>query len=186
MSAEYLSYVMSQNLAHKEAKRQKKIEKRFALNLLNQAQDSSWEEHELARLFMLMTEAIELSQKKKIKFLKKSKLCGTEFLACLGDHGLVLSPKDFMAIIESKAKNPTELARVLDQNLDHSVVSVSDMDFINFVSLSLSSSHLISHPPSSADPHPRPSRGVHPKAIPAHYSHSLLPFQFPHSLRENP
>jgi hypothetical protein len=173
---------MAQNLAHKEAKKQKKIEKRFALNLLHQAQDSSWEEHELARLFMLMTEAIDLSKKKRIKFLKKSKLCGTEFLACLGDHGLVLSPKDFMSIIKSKAKNPNELVRVLDQNLDQNVVSVSDMDFISFVSLLLPQIPLtpppllLSLPPPLADALAHSSRGVHPKAIFTNHSNPLLSF----------
>lgn len=129
------NYILTEIINKKNKKKQKKIESSFSLSILNKAQSIGWEDHELARLFLLLTDTINLSNKKKLKFLKKTNLYNTEFLACLGDNGYILSSKDFLSILQSKAKNSNELIRILGENLEHSVVSADDMDFIQFVSL---------------------------------------------------
>lgn len=131
---EYLSYVMNQTLHNRDEKRIKKIQQRFALNLLQNAQENSWEDHELARLFLLISNTINFSNKKRLKFLKKTQLYSTEFLACLGDEGIHLSTQDIISILQSNARNVNELIKILDQNLEHGVIDISNKEFLDFVS----------------------------------------------------
>jgi hypothetical protein len=138
-----------------ERKREKKIQKRFLLNILHTASQGTslnsssssttggpgsgdiWEDHELARLFLLLTETMAMTNKKKIKLLSKiPSLSSSEFLACLQDSGLTIPTKDLLGLIQSKAKNFNEMIQILQNNLEQNVIDLQDensMQFVQFV-----------------------------------------------------
>lgn len=126
---EYESYLISQTRENKERKRKSKIEKKFAVSLLNQAE--GWEDHELARLFLLISDTFNFSNKKKMKFLKQTHICNPEFLACLTDLGISLSPGDVLSLVQSQSHNYEGLIRTLNQMLEYNLVNTSDLEFIH-------------------------------------------------------
>jgi hypothetical protein len=137
---------MAQAMNSNERKREKKIQKRFLINILQTANSSyggpssgvgssgCWEEHELARLFLLLTETMNLSNKKKIKLLSKlPSLSSSEFLACLQDSGLTIPTKDLLKLIQSKAKNFNEMLQILHSNLEQNVIDLRSETSAQFV-----------------------------------------------------
>lgn len=72
-----------------------KFLKRFCGSMLEDA-DQLWEDHEKAKLLMLMQEKLRLSEKKFWKWLCKYTEPTAELIACLGDTGLQMQTKSII------------------------------------------------------------------------------------------
>mmetsp|Transcript_3853 Transcript_3853/g.5998 ORF Transcript_3853/g.5998 Transcript_3853/m.5998 type:complete len:417 (+) Transcript_3853:52-1302(+) len=125
-----ISLLMAESMNREAKKKTRKVERKFALSILEEAKNSDWEDHELAKLIFLISGKMGLSNKKLLKFLRKSSVCTTDLLACLGDGGVVFPAKTALSLLKAKAKDSRHMSSLITQGIDHGIFNPCNSDLI--------------------------------------------------------
>lgn len=122
MSAE--DHAASDHADRKKAENQ--AVKRFAVALVHQAVANGWEDHELARLVLLVAKEREMSSKKTIKFLTECQICNPVVLARLADDGLAFDVPQIIHAMYNQAGHPDRFIEAVKEGLEQGIVSPKD------------------------------------------------------------
>ena len=108
------------------AKAEDQAVKRFAMALVGQAVDGGWEDHELARLVLLVAKEREMTSKKTIKVLTDCRICNPVVLARLADDGLSFDVPQIIHAMYNQAGHPDRFIEAVKDGLEQGIVSPKD------------------------------------------------------------
>jgi hypothetical protein len=125
-----IANMMAQTFAKRDRKKQRKIQKKFALSLLNGASGCGWEDHETAKLVGLIAESMEFSDKKLLRFLSKTSIMSSEMIACVIDNGTKIKPLTIISFLRKSVNSMDEFIAEFAQSFDHDILSADDPEVI--------------------------------------------------------
>lgn len=119
----------------KKDKKIKKALKKFASQLVIQASDENWEEHELAKLLALIVAQLGLSSSKLEKFLSSLDCITPMILNGLNDNGFSISSIRMLHMIYNSSHGIAHFQSKMAEALDQDMFTVTDDVFIEEVRL---------------------------------------------------
>jgi hypothetical protein len=108
----------------------KRAIKSFSIALIGHAKDSNWEDHEIARLVLLIARERQLTPKKTIKFLASCSICNPVVLSRLGDEGLSFDASQIIIAMYDQARHIDGFIEVINESLEEGILSVKDDETI--------------------------------------------------------
>lgn len=115
------------------AKKKKKICRHFAYQLIANALDMGWEEHEVANLLLLIGSQLEMDNKKMVKCLQASASGTPGVVVQLIDNGFVFTSAQLLSLfVNSNASS--NLGRSMSIAMEHNLFNLNDQDTLNTVS----------------------------------------------------
>ena len=100
--------------------------KTFSEALIAQAEQCDWEEHELARLVLLIAKERNLSDKKTLKFLAECNICKPIVLARLNDAGLTFTASSIIHAMHEHAGHVDRFIETIGEGFEQGVLSTKD------------------------------------------------------------
>lgn len=112
----------------------KKICKLFSLKLIENAMESGYEPHEIARLATLVISQLDLSHKKAIKFIIRccNQMSNPEFLSNLEDYGFMLDSTERIDVLYSLSADSDDFGRMIKMGIESEFIS-PDIDTVSMV-----------------------------------------------------
>lgn len=107
-----------------------KLVKRFCGRMLEETQES-WEDHEKAKLVMLMQGLLQMSERKFWKWLGKHADPTPELIACLGDSGLALQTQSVIQMFGSGSLD--RILASLEECFESGLLDVNSDDVLQSV-----------------------------------------------------
>lgn len=111
-------------------KAEMKFLKRFCGKLLSNA-DDTWEDHERAKLLVLMQQELQLSERKLLRFVTKYDEATPDLLACLGDVGVELQTSSLLQLFKSFSQDM--ICRKTEEYCESGLLSPDDLGDMTMV-----------------------------------------------------
>ena len=102
----------------------------FSVALVEQAGQCLWEEHELARLVLLIAKGRDLSNKKTLKFLAECNICSPIVLAHLHDKGLSFTASSIIHAMYEQSGHVDRFIEMIGDSFEQGILSIRDDDCI--------------------------------------------------------
>ena len=109
---------------------EKRAIKQFSIALMAQAEQCSWEDHELARLVLLISKQRSLSSKKTLKFMAECNLCKPIVLALLRDEGLTFIASSIIHTMHEHAGHADRFIDMINEGFEQGILSTNDDESI--------------------------------------------------------
>lgn len=136
-----IPHFMAHAMAKKERKRRRKNNKNYSAELLHNAVSSGWEDHEVAKLIVLVSGSLEFSNKKLLRFLKKTTLMSPGVIACLQDSGIKIKADSVVTSLLDSAASPDRVSRIFAEGFECGIISTDDPAVIIAVGVVIIHSH---------------------------------------------
>jgi hypothetical protein len=102
----------------------------FAFRLIAEAEGRSWEDHEIARLVVLISEVRNWSSEQILLFLVGSQVCKPIVLSCLFDFGVSFSGPCIVHAMHEQADHIERFIDAINDCLEEGVLSTEDDESI--------------------------------------------------------
>lgn len=106
----------------------------FSYNLIKNALEMNWEDHDIANLIKLIANQLDLDNSKLIKLLEKTETGTPSILSNVLDNSLYdFTPAQLVSVILSTAKNLTHFINLMGESLEYDMFNLSNADTIDMV-----------------------------------------------------
>ena len=136
-----------EEMAHKR-RALMKAQKKFSIALVEEAKENDWEEHEIARLVILISKVRELNAVKTLKLLQRCEVCTPIVLATLSDSEFEISSSQLIGALYDQAGHVDKFIEVIEDSLEQDLLNLTDPDTIDAVCFFILH-HLLQHSASS-------------------------------------
>ena len=126
-----------EEMAHKR-RTLMKAQKKFSIALVEEAKENEWEEHEIARLVILISKVRELTPVKALKLLQRCQVCTPIVLATLSDSDFEISSAQLIGALYDQAGHVDRFIEVIEDSLDQDLLNLTDPNTIDAVRFSKS------------------------------------------------
>lgn len=110
-----------------------KAQKTFSIALVEEAKENDWEEHEIARLVILISKVRELNAVKTLKLLQRCEVCTPIVLATLSDSDFEISSSQLIGALYDQAGHVDKFIEVIEDSLEQDILNLTDPDTIDAV-----------------------------------------------------
>ena len=110
-----------------------KAQKKFSIALIEEAKENDWEEHEIARLVILITKVRELTPVKTLKLLQRCEVCTPIVLATLSDSNFEISSAQLIGALYDQAGHVDKFIEVIEDSLEQDLLNLTDPNTIDAV-----------------------------------------------------
>jgi hypothetical protein len=110
-----------------------KAQKKFSIALVEEAKENDWEEHEIARLVILISKVRELNAVKTLKLLQRCEVCTPIVLATLSDSEFEISSSQLIGALYDQAGHVDKFIEVIEDSLEQDLLNLTDPDTIDAV-----------------------------------------------------
>ena len=107
-------------------KKELKVCKLFGANLMKQALNNGWEDHEVARLLILISDELCFSGKSFYKFLLNAECSTPGVLSILVDEGITLTPAQLLTLVSSPADSNASLMSIISECMEQHLFDLDD------------------------------------------------------------
>ena len=121
-----------EEMAHKR-RALMKAQKKFSIALVEEAKENDWEEHEIARLVILISKVRELNAVKTLKLLQRCEVCTPIVLATLSDSEFEISSSQLIGALYDQAGHVDKFIEVIEDSLEQDLLNLTDPDTIDAV-----------------------------------------------------
>jgi hypothetical protein len=121
-----------EEMAHKR-RALMKAQKKFSIALVEEAKENDWEEHEIARLVILISKVRELNAVKTLKLLQRCEVCTPIVLATLSDSDFEISSSQLIGALYDQAGHVDKFIEVIEDSLEQDLLNLTDPDTIDAV-----------------------------------------------------
>jgi hypothetical protein len=136
-----------EEMAHKR-RALMKAQKKFSIALVEEAKENDWEEHEIARLVILISKVRELNAVKTLKLLQRCEVCTPIVLATLSDSDFEISSSQLIGALYDQAGHVDKFIEVIEDSLEQDLLNLTDPDTVDAVCF-FTLHHLLHHSASS-------------------------------------
>lgn len=110
-----------------------KAEKKFSMALIERSKELEWEEHDIARLVLLISKERELDSNKTLKLLQRCEVCTPIVLATLADEDYVFSSSQLIGALYDQAGHVDKFIQVIEDSLEQGLLNITDDGTIDAV-----------------------------------------------------
>jgi hypothetical protein len=107
-------------------KKERKICKLFGSNLMKQAFQNEWEDHEIARLIMLIADELEFNTKSLYKFLANSECSTPGLLSILVDEGMIFTPAQLLSLVSNQIDSTNTFTSIISECMEQHLFDLND------------------------------------------------------------
>jgi hypothetical protein len=119
-----------------------KANKKFSMALIERSKELEWEEHDIARLVLLISKERELDSNKILKLLQRGEVCTPIVLATLADEDYVFSSSQLIGALYDQAGHVDKFIQVIEDSLEQGLLNITDDGTIDAVRDRFISLHL--------------------------------------------
>lgn len=109
--------------------------KKFSIALIRQAGATSWEEHEIASLVLLVAKELELDNLKTLKLLQKCNVCTPVVIQCLVDNDITFSPSQIINAILDQTDDTDSFIKAIGVCFEQELLDGTDDETLIAVSI---------------------------------------------------
>lgn len=113
-----------------------RAQKKFSMALIQQAVECEWEEHEIARLVLLITKERGLDSQKTLKLLQRCQVCTPIVLTSLAEaeDSFEFSSSQLIGALYDQAGHVDKFIQVIEDSLEQGLLNIMDEGTIEAVS----------------------------------------------------
>lgn len=111
-----------------------KAYKKFSMALIERSKELEWEEHDIARLVLLITKERELDCNKTLKLIQRCEVCTPIILATLADEDFVFPSPQLIGALYDQAGHVDKFIQVIEDSLEQGLLHITDDGTIDAVS----------------------------------------------------
>lgn len=110
-----------------------KANKKFSMALIERSKEQEWEEHDIARLVLLISRERELDSNKTLKLLQRCEVCTPIVLATLADEDYEFSSAQLIGALYDQAGHVDKFIQVIEDSLEQGLLNITDDGTIDAV-----------------------------------------------------
>ena len=114
------------DVARLKNKAVEKANKRFSVSLIMQAISCDWEDHDLARLVLLICKERELTDQKTLSLLQSCGICTPVVLTTLTDEGFNFSATEMIGAMYDQAQHVDRFIEVIGDSFEQNLLHLGD------------------------------------------------------------
>ena len=115
-------------------KKERKICKLFGTNLLKQALNNDWEDHEVAKLIMLIADELQFTSKSLYKFLDKSECSTPGIISILIDEGMEFTSSQIVSLLANRSDSTNSFISIINECLEQHIFDIKDEKTLEILS----------------------------------------------------
>lgn len=110
-----------------------KAYKKFSMALIQRSKELEWEDHDIARLVLLITKERELDCNKTLKLMQRCEVCTPIILATLADEDYVFPSPQLIGALYDQAGHVDKFIQVIEDSLEQGLLNITDDGTIDAV-----------------------------------------------------
>ena len=111
-----------------------KGKKKFSVSLIRQAVSCAWEDHDIARLIILIAKERQLSNEKTFQLVQSGGVCTPVVLSTLADEDYMISATQMIGAMYDQAEFVDQFIEVIGDSLEQNLLDLNDDKTIEAVS----------------------------------------------------
>lgn len=111
-----------------------KVKKNFSVALVGHAVSCDWEDHDLARLVILISKERQLNSKKTLQLLQRCSICTPVVLTTLQDADFEFSCTEMIGAMYDQAQHVDRFIQVIEDSFEQDMLNLKDMETLTAVS----------------------------------------------------